>query len=445
MALFSSKTTLKLYLKNDLKGIQIKAICISATASNQGKTILTTALLYHYKNSVRPFKIGPDFIDPLFHQKICQTPSINLDTCIMNDTQVQWLFDKYSDKDISILEGVMGFYDGMDKNASAYDVTKLLNIPSIIILDASGSYITLSAIIKGLKTYQERNTIKGVIFNHVSSQGHFELIKNQVEKDFYDVEVLGWIQNKLNTLDSTHLGLDLKDNEINRLEDISKEVLKHIDLEKLEKIAFYEKTKILEYPFEKVEKYDKNIVVVNDDNFSFLYHDNLKFLEETFKKVTLINAINDEIIPDETDIVYIVGGYIETDNAYKKIENSNNFKDSLLKHAKNNKAIYAECAGLLFISKRVDDKKMLGLLDLDFTLGTRFSRMGYYKNDLDITGHAFHYTKLIDENKVGEYKLYKKNKEDGTYAAFKNKNIFGTYLHTMLRNNFNKLKKYIIL
>ena len=394
---------------------------------------------------MRPFKIGPDFIDPLFHQKICQTSSINLDTCIMNQSQVKWMFDKYSDKDISILEGVMGFYDGMDKNASAYDVTKLLNVPTVIVLDASGSYITISAIIKGLKTYQEGNTIKGVIFNHVSSNGHYELIKNQVEKDFDDVAVLGWIQNRLDTLDSTHLGLDLKDNQENKLELISKEVLKHIDLEKLEKIAEFIPQKIENYPFEKIESFDKHIVLVNDDNFSFLYHDNLEFLKESFRKVTVVNAIKDEKIPKDADIVFIVGGYIETQNAYQKIENSNEFKNSLLLHAKENKAIYGECAGLLFLSNRVDDKKMMGLLDLDFTLGKRFYRMGYYENDLGITGHAFHYTRLVDENTEGIYKLYKKSASDGTYAAFQNKNVFGTYLHTMFRNNFSKIKKFMNL
>lgn len=401
--------------------------------------------MYYYKNSVRPFKIGPDFIDPLFHEKICQTPSVNLDTCIMNEAQVNWLFNKYSDKNISILEGVMGFYDGMDKNSSAYDVTKLLGIPTIIILDASGSYITLSAIIKGLKTYQDGNTIKGVVFNHVASQSHFELIKNQVEKDFDDIEVLGWIQNRLDTLDSTHLGLDLKDNKIEKLELMSKEVLKHIDLEKLEIIAKFKVQKIENYPFDRVEKYDKHIAIVNDDNFSFLYHDNLEFLKESFSKVTIVNAINNEIIPNDADIVFIVGGYIETKEAYEKMENSNNFKNSLLNHAEQKKLIYAECAGLLFLSNRVDDKKMMGLLDLDFTLGKRFYRMGYYENDLGITGHAFHYTRVIDEEKVGEYKLYKKDSSDGTYAAFKNDNVFGTYLHTMLRNNFNKIKKYLLL
>ena len=399
--------------------------------------------MYHFKNSVRPFKIGPDFIDPLFHQKICQTPSVNLDTSIMNEDQVKWLFDKYSDKNISILEGVMGFYDGMDKNASAYDVTKLLNIPTIIVLDASGSYITLSALIKGLKSYRDGNTIKGVIFNHVGSNSHFELIKNQVEKDFDDVEVLGWIQNRIDALDSTHLGLDLKDNQIEKLEIISKEVLKHIDLEKLEKIAQCDSFKVDNYPFEKVEKYDKHFVVVNDDNFSFLYHDNLEFLKESFSKVTVVNAIKNEVIPKDADIVFIVGGYIETQSAYEKIENSFDFKNSLLNHAKENKPIYGECAGLLFLSNKVDDKKMMGLLDLDFTLGKTFYRMGYYDNELGITGHAFHFTRLVDENKVGEYRLYKNKDSVGTYGAFKNNNVFGTYLHTMFRNNFNKIKKYL--
>ena len=102
--------------------------------------------------------------------------------------------------------------------------------------------------------------------------------------------------------------------------------LNNIDLEKLEKIAFCQKNETIEYPFEKIEKYDKNIVIVNDDNFSFLYHDNLNFLKEVFAKVTIVNGVKNEIIPDDTDIVFIVGGYIETNEAYSKIENSNYFK-----------------------------------------------------------------------------------------------------------------------
>lgn len=400
-------------------------------------------MLYHYKKSVRPFKIGPDFIDPLFHKKICNTPSVNLDTSIMNKNQVKWIFDRYSDKNISILEGVMGFYDGMDKGSSAYDVTKLLNIPTILLLDASGSYITLSAVIQGLKEYRSDNTIKAVVFNHVSSQGHYELIKNQIQKDFGDeIVCLGWIQSKLESLDSTHLGLDLKDNDINTLEKISSEVLKNIDLEKLEEIIEFGKEKIVEYPFEKTEKLEKHLAVVNDDNFSFLYHDNLEFLKEVFSKVTVVDSTKDEVIPKDCDSVLICGGYIETDEAYDKYKNSFMFQESLLIHAKTKK-VYGECAGLILLGNKVDDKKMLGLLNLDFTLNKRFVRMGYYDNDLGITGHAFHYTSILDSPK-GEFTLYKKKNQNEVYAAFKEGNVFGTYLHTMLRANFNKVVNYLV-
>ena len=130
-------------------------LCISAVASNQGKTILTTALLYHFRDSVRPFKIGPDFIDPQFHKRVCGTDSVNLDSFIMSEAQVAWLYSHYSDKKVSILEGVMGFYDGENKGCSAYSISKLLNIPTLLVLDASGSYITISAVLKGLISYKE--------------------------------------------------------------------------------------------------------------------------------------------------------------------------------------------------------------------------------------------------------------------------------------------------
>jgi cobyrinic acid a,c-diamide synthase len=105
-------------------------LCISAIASNQGKTILTTALLYHFRTSVRPYKIGPDFIDPQFHKKVCGTDSINLDSFIMNEKQIEWLYYHYRDKEVAILEGVMGFYDGQNKGCSTYSITKLLQMSS---------------------------------------------------------------------------------------------------------------------------------------------------------------------------------------------------------------------------------------------------------------------------------------------------------------------------
>jgi len=416
----------------------MKALCISAIASNQGKTILTMALLHHYKKSVRPFKIGPDFIDPQFHTKICSTPSVNLDSFMMNESQVKWIFNKYSDKKISICEGVMGFYDGMDKNSSAYDISKLLQIPTILLLDGSGSYITISAVLKGLVTYKDDNTIKAIVLNKLSSVGHFELIKKQIEKDFSDMVVLGWIKKDLVSLDETHLGLDLKDT--SKIELISKEVLEHIDMNLILDVACgFKLFKAKEYPFKKIEKVPKKITIINDENFSFLYHDNAEFLKEIFKEVVFVDSTKDETISDDTDIVYIPGGYVETEYNYSKIKNSFKFKTSLISHAKT-KHIYAECAGLLYLSNSVDDKKKSGILDLDFTLHKRFQRMGYYFNSDNVKGHSFHYTN-IDKEKTGIDILSKLKNGNGQIGSWQKNNIFGTYLHTMLRNNTQLIKK----
>ncbi|QOG12469.1 cobyrinate a,c-diamide synthase [Arcobacter sp. FWKO B] len=416
------------------------SVCISAISSNQGKTILSSALLYHFRDSVRPFKIGPDFIDPQFHQKICGTPSINLDAFMMTNKQIKWLYDNYSDKKVNILEGVMGFYDGMDKKSSAYDISKLLQIPVIMVLDGSGSYITVSAVLQGLKTYKKDNTIKAVVLNRISSQSHYELIASQIKKDFKDIEVLGWIPNHLESLKETHLGLDLSD--MDKLEDISKEVLQHIDLSIFNNSQFLIfNSQLNSYPFKTIKKTNKKIAVVNDDNFSFLYYDNLKFLQEVFADVVIIDATKDESIPDDCDVVYIPGGYVETPQAYAKIQNSQNFKNSLINHAKTKK-IYAECAGLLYLGNCVDDKQMSGILDVDFTLEKRFQRLGYYYNEEGIKGHAFHYTKPCDDTKRCEV-LSKELGGDGVRGSWKSENslVFGTYLHTMLRANTKLIKK----
>ncbi len=420
----------------------MSSFCISAVASNQGKTILTTALLYHFRKSVRPYKIGPDYIDPQFHKVVSQTNSINLDSFIMNESQVQWLYNKYNNKKTSILEGVMGFYDGDNKGCSAYSVTKLLNIPTILLLDASGSYITISAVLKGLIDYKSDNTIKAIVLNKVSSTMHYELIKNQVEKDHPNIIVLGWIKKNLSSLQDTHLGLDL--NNLTKIKQISKDILEYIDLEKLNTLKLTSKNKKIndiKYPFKKLKKNNKTIAVVTDKNFSFLYHDNLVFLKEVFKKVIIIDSTKNEPIPKNCDIVYICGGYVETNQAYKNIKKSKLFRDSLVKHSKT-KNIYAECAGLLYLGKKVDDKKMSGILDVSFVLDTKFNRLGYYYNQSNIKGHSFHYTKAIDTSNGHDIlsKIIQGKGINGSWES-KDKKVFGTYLHTMFRNNTKLIKK----
>ncbi len=406
-----------------------KAVIISAVASNQGKTIFSSALLHYFRKSVRAFKTGPDFIDPQFHESITNTPSVNLDGYMMNSDQLRWTFERYSDKNISVIEGVMGYYDGMEKGCSAYDIGRLLGINTILVIDGSGSYITISALIKGMKTFKKDNTIKGVVLNRLSSQMHYELIKKEIKRNFDDIEVLGWIPKNLESLKSTYLGLSLSEKD--KTAALSKEVLKHIDLRKIALVAEISKERFKGYPFNKITKTDKKAAIVKDSCFSFIYHDNVEFLKELFKEVVFVSAENDEEIPHDTDFLFIPGGYVESEEAYSKIKNSDRFKNSLIRFA-STKPIYAECAGLLYLSNRVDDKKMSKILDIDFELKNKRVRLGYYHTTKGIKGHAFHYTKAINPPK-GEDILYKGKK--GEYGSWKKGKVYGTYLHTMFRSN----------
>jgi len=205
---------------------------------------------------------------------------------------------------------------------------------------------------------------------------------------------------------SIHLGLNL--DELDKIDNISSDVLENIDIKKLESIFRVDRYDVnIKYPFPKVGKVDKKISIVYDKNFSFLYHDNLEFLKETFREVEMVDSTKNEEISEDSDIVYICGGYVETDIAYNRVKESLKFKKSLINHSKE-KRVYAECAGLLYLSNRVDNKEMSGILDIDFTLEKRFVRLGYYYNDNGIKGHAFHYTNpTIDSLERGFHRLKK--------------------------------------
>ena len=392
------------------------------------------ALLQHYKKSVRPFKCGPDFIDPQFHEKIAGIPSVNLDAFMMNESQVEWIYSNYFDKDIAIVEGVMGYYDGMDKGSSAYDIAKIIKVPSLLILDAGGSYITISAILKGMCEFREDNTIQAVVLNKVSSQMHYTLVKKHIEKELPHIKVCGWIQKGLKGLSSTHLGLDLKELKSRDIESVSRDVLEHIELDVLESVMEVNVSSVSSYPFKKVEKRDEMCILVKDENFSFIYHDNLEYLKELYREVKIIESTKDEKIPENADIVIIPGGYVETEESYTRVASSKNFRDSLTQHAKSKK-IYAECAGLIYLGESCDGKEMSGILPIKFELTNKRERLGYYKCELEgevLKGHAFHYSKIVlaPQTDIKLYKVSKKTAQDGGY---KQDAIFATYLHTMWR------------
>jgi len=176
---------------------------------------------------------------------------------------------------------------------------------------------------------------------------------------------------------------------------------------------------------------------VKDRNFSFYYKDNIEYIKETYREVVFVDASRDEKIPLDADMVIIGGGYVETTQSYDRIKNSHNFRNSLVNHASKNKSIYAECAGLIYLGNRIDDKKMSCILDIDFKMNKTRSRLGYYEGveyatNHTIKGHAFHYSDVVKAPR-GSMGLYKQDPANIKDAGWYKENIKGTYLHTIWR------------
>lgn len=444
-------------------------IAITAPGSGSGKTMLTTALLYSFKERglpVRPFKVGPDYIDPLFHRAITGTPSINLDSYLMDGEGIRYLYRKYGKDGLPVVEGVMGYYDGMDRGSSTWDVCRVLGIPTILVLPAPGASHTIAALLSGLLSFRE-NTIAGVVLNRVGSESHYTLLKGILAQELPDIRVFGWIKNHLEGPGSRHLGLDTGSLDRDFLERVSAGVLEHVDVDGIVSLAEAGGVppeepdnpkldgEILDpfpalLPAERDRLANQKLVVVNDGAFSFLYQDNLDYLKELFGQVTMVSALDDEEIPGDASVVYLPGGYVETPEIYPRLKRAHRFASSLRKHVERGGRVYGECAGLLYLGRLVEGltgerMEMSGILPVDFRLRKTRKRLGYYRWD-PFQGHSFHYTEPVPSTSslapVGV--LRKPEKEEGEGGTWIQGKVCGTYLHSMFRNQPDLIRRFFL-
>ena len=212
----------------------MKKILISGTMSGSGKTTVSSILMSALEN-VAPFKVGPDYIDPTHHEVFTGHHSHNLDIFMTDEDAVRQIFEMYSqDRDISVVEGVMGLYD-----FSTAHLGRVLDIPVILVANAKAISTSIAAEVLGFKMFDERVNIKGVILNNVSSQKLYESLKEAVEK-YTGIECLGYIpRNEQLATESRHLGLKQAFEEDNaRKQQLFKEIAQNcLNLERIKEIA----------------------------------------------------------------------------------------------------------------------------------------------------------------------------------------------------------------
>ncbi|CEK39835.1 cobyrinate a,c-diamide synthase [Paraclostridium sordellii] len=446
----------------------MKKILIAGTNSGVGKTTISLGIMQALTKrnlKVQPYKVGPDYIDPSYHTFITGRDSRNLDSYMLDDEKIKYIFKNASkDADISVIEGVMGLYDGfgIDLNSCTSSYTsKILKSPVILVINGKAMSSSAAAMVLGYKELDKEVNIKGVIVNNVKTKNHYELIKEAIEK-YCNVEVLGYFPpNEKFKLDSRHLGL-VPSVEIEALTekfyDLGSEIEKYINIDRLIEISESEE---IETSFElnELPKFkNKSIAVAYDKAFNFYYKENLELLNQMNIEIKTFSPLYDEIVP-KADCIYIGGGFPEI--FAKELGINKKMRESIKKAHENNVPIYAECGGLMYLGEKLldlygNEYEMVGIFEGISKMTKSLKRFGYcdgiakvdtvFSNKGDIIkGHEFHHSEF-NSNEECSYKMVKKRGNkivDEWYGGYSKGNTLATYLHTHFYNNLDSIIKFV--
>lgn len=449
----------------------MKKILIAGTNSGVGKTTISLGIMQALTKrnmKVQPYKVGPDYIDPSYHTFITGRYSRNLDSYMLDDEKIKYIFNKSSnDADISVIEGVMGLYDGLGidlDNCTSSNTSKILKAPVILVINGRAMSASSAAMVLGYKELDREVNIKGVIVNNVRTKTHYELIKTSIEK-YCDIEVLGYFPpNDEFKLESRHLGL-VPSVELNSLKskfnNLADEIEKYIDIDRILEIAESEEI-ISDFSLEQFiseNKYEnKTMAIAYDKAFNFYYRENLELLESMGIELKYFSPLKDSKVPN-CDYIYIGGGFPEIFG--EELENNVSMRESIKIAHENKIPIYAECGGLMYLGEELIDKNenkysMVGIFKGTSRMTKSLRRFGYCfavakedtilsKSGEVIKGHEFHHS-IFESNEKCAYTMQKErdkkiiDKWDGGYSKG---NTLATYLHTHFYNNLNCIENLL--
>jgi len=429
----------------------MKGIVIAGTNSGCGKTTVTIglmSLLAERGYKVAPFKTGPDFIDPAFHRKVTGTPSYNLDTFLMSQEVIKYLYAKHTkNKDFAVVEGVMGLYDGMGDEAtgSAAELSKLLDLPVLLVVSCKSMYQSVAAIVSGFKHFDLQVNVAGVILNHVPNADSYAFLKKYIETHT-GVPCVGYLPtNKDISLESRHLGL-VQAGEVAGLDEKIEKLLailrETIDVELLEKIATQAKIQAVSLQVAEPWKRDLSslrIAVARDKAFQFYYEDNLELLEENGAELVYFSPLKDVHLPPDIDAIYIGGGYPEVFAA--ELAANKTMMTEIKIAAEAGLPIFAECGGLMYLTEGIEDVEghsypMVGVFNCKVQMTGRLQHFGYCNvsyNECVTRAHEFHRSRIIpaaeEPNYKMSYQLSKPEKNKNWTCGLKCKNVLGGYAH----------------
>ena len=426
-------------------------VMFAATRSGSGKTTVTCGVLAALKKQnikVQAYKCGPDYIDPMFHRTVLGIDTGNLDTFFAGaDAIGRILARDTKEADLVVMEGVMGYYDGVGGTttmASSYELSKVTKTPVVLIVDAKGASVTLAAIIRGIMEYKKDSRIVGVILNRVSPM-FYSRIKHVIETEC-GIPVLGYLPEDASfAVPSRHLGL-LQPDEMQKqrdwVETVAKAARKTIDIDGILEIAAQAEMLQIQKATGETEKSKfpagYRIGVARDAAFSFYYRENLRMLEDMGATLVYFSPLTDAHV-SEVDALIFGGGYPEL--YAKQLYENQSMRVSVWQALEAGMPCHAECGGFLYLGKSLADAEgnvyeMVGFLDGAGFRTERLQRFGYVElapQEADafavntvLRGHEFHYWDSTDcgdaclaWKPLSKQKTYPcMVKKKGTFAGF---------------------------
>ena len=426
---------------------------IAGTGSAVGKTTISTGIMRALSDeyNVQPFKAGPDYIDPTYHGLATGNFSRNLDSFFMSDGQIREGFEngmKISGADMGLVEGVRGLYEGisaLEDVGSTASIAKALNAPVILILNSRSLVKSAAAIVIGFKTLDPSIKVEGVILNYVKNRKHYLKAKEAVEK-LANTPVIGGIpRNEAIRVEERHLGLVPAIERENILQSIEKwgtVMAENVDLDALisimkksDKLPEGRKPLWLEGNKKRVK-----IGVAKDEVFTFYYKENFEALEANNAKIVPFSPLHDSEVPN-VDGIYIGGGYPEI--FAKGLESNESMRNSIYKYYNEGNPIYAECGGLMYLSKSINNRNMCNVFSYPSKMTKNVQALSYViseaqkdniilkKGDI-FRGHEFHYSKVDICNSKPEFafKIIRGKGIFGSNDGLMAKNTVASYVHT---------------
>ncbi len=424
-----------------MSDVRLMAFVIAGERSGAGKTTVTLALLAALKRrnfQVRSFKVGPDYIDPMFHRHVTGQACYNLDPVLTSEAYVQQCFSERAG-DCAIVEGVMGLFDGAAGRkdfASTAHIARLLDLPILLVVDCSRLSNSVAAIVHGYRSFDLRLKFAGVVLNRVGSDRHLELLRSALEP--LEIPILGVLRRQdAIEIPDRHLGLVPTDelpglNElIDRLSQLGETCF---DWATLTPILQNSGSRSHLEPSEN--SHLVRIAIARDAAFNFYYEDNLELLKRSGADLIEWSPLNDNF-PDNIDGLYFGGGFPEMFAA--TLSENQTTRKAIQTAIRSGMPTYAECGGLMYLSENITDFSgdtfpMVGAIPTTTVMRSRLTlgyRRGVALQDSPIVarntivhGHEFHRSTstIAPDQPLFQF-------TDNHFDGWRSANLHASYLH----------------